>query len=360
MLYPKVSIIILNWNGWEDTIECLESLYKITYPNYEILIVDNASKDGSIERIRDYANGMIKVESPYIIYDPGNKPIQVIEAQHDFSESFKDNCANYLKNSNILKIIKNDINYGYAEGNNIGIRYALNSSNPDYILLLNNDTIVDQNFLSEMIKGLEKDDTIGIVGGLNYYYYDPRKIWFLGGKMIWFRGRPQDNYRNKLDSGYIINSFEVDEVAGSCILIKASILNSIGLLYAGYFCFYEETELCIRAKKFNYKVIANPKTKIWHKVSASSKKLSGFETYLLNRNRLIFMRRNANNFQKISFLIYTLFLDIPFTTFDYLFNIKNLFLLKIFYKAIWRGLLCSINEKNVIDHENCFDFLRQN
>jgi len=111
---PKVAIIIVNWDGWEDTIECLESLYRIDYPNYEIIIIDNHSQDDSVRRIKDYSEGKE------------------------------------------LTIIENEDNYGFAEGNNIGIRYALKYLKPKYILLLNNDTVVDKDFLKELISAGER------------------------------------------------------------------------------------------------------------------------------------------------------------------------------------------------------------
>ncbi|MCE5214153.1 MAG: glycosyltransferase, partial [Methanobacterium sp.] len=102
---PKVTIVIVNWNGWEDTIECLKSLYHVNYTNFNIIIVDNHSQDDSVKKIKDY-----------------------------------------IENKKLILIV-NDENYGFAEGNNIGIRYAQKNFNPDYILLLNNDTIVDKEFL---------------------------------------------------------------------------------------------------------------------------------------------------------------------------------------------------------------------
>jgi GT2 family glycosyltransferase len=135
MNYPHVSIIILNWNGSEDTVECLESVYKIKYPNYNIILLDNASNDESLEKIRGYLEGKIKVKSPFFEY-ARNKPLKFREYLKNEIESLKNRDNHYLNKELIL--IKNDKNYGFTEGNNIGIRYALNTLNSDYILLLNN------------------------------------------------------------------------------------------------------------------------------------------------------------------------------------------------------------------------------
>lgn len=123
-----VAIIILNWNGWKDTIECLKSLNNLNYKNYEVIVVDNGSTDNSVEKIKEYIE---------------NKPK--------------------------FKLIANEKNLGFAGGNNIGIRYALNNEF-EYILLLNNDTVVDENFLKPMVELLESSDDIGFVGPKTYFY----------------------------------------------------------------------------------------------------------------------------------------------------------------------------------------------
>ena len=164
-MFPRVSIIILNWNGWKDTIECLESLYKITYPNYDVIVVDNGSKDDSVEKIKAYANGEIKVESKFFKYNPKNKPIKVFEVSEEDARygRFKRTLYNKFDVNRRMILIRNKDNYGFTGGNNIAIQFALNVLNPDYVLLLNNDTVVDRNFLSELVKVAESDNRIGVL-----------------------------------------------------------------------------------------------------------------------------------------------------------------------------------------------------
>src|SRR3989338_5442408 len=128
MKQPRVSVIILNWNGLDDTIECLESLKKITYPNYEVILVDNASSGDDVAQLRK-------------------------------------------KFGKYIKIIQNDKNYGFAEGNNIAIRKVMKENKSKYVLLLNNDTVVDAKFLDELVKTGESDPKVGIVGPIIYNYY---------------------------------------------------------------------------------------------------------------------------------------------------------------------------------------------
>ena len=196
---PSVAIIILNWNGWADTVECLESVYQINYPNYHVVVVDNHSSDDSIEKINDYALGKLEIKSNFFKYDPTNKPIETIQY----------NRVNWeiKENSNTNKqliLIKNEINYGFAEGNNIGIKFALNNYNTDYILLLNNDSVVDEDFLRTLVQEGEKNNKIGLLGPKMYYYDNPNVIWCIGGKIDWKLARGLHVGINEKDKGNII------------------------------------------------------------------------------------------------------------------------------------------------------------
>jgi GT2 family glycosyltransferase len=284
---PKVSIIILNWNGWKDTVECLESLYRIDYPNYDVIVVDNGSTDDSIEKIKEYCEGKIAVESKFFKYEPSNKPIEVVECGRD------DRLDTSKTQKDRLFLIKNDKNYGFAKGNNIGIQYALKAFNPDYILLLNNDTVVDRNFLTELVKLMESDGKIGIAGPKIYYYdFNGRSdvISFTGEDIIPEKGSGKRYGCGEIDSGQWDRQMEVDRLEGSCMLIRREVFERIGLLDEDYFLYWEETDFCIRAKKAGFKVVYCPKARIWHKVSASAP--SNLKLYFLTKNRFLFIAKN--------------------------------------------------------------------
>lgn len=264
--WPKVAIIILNWNGWQDTIECLESLYQITYPNYEIIVVDNGSKDNSIEMIKKYCEGKLTVKSKFILYNHENKPISTKEFAKDGVEP-KININDLLKNSYINKdliIIKNEKNYGFAEGNNIGIKYALNNQ-AEYIFMLNNDTVVASDFLELLIYVIETSDEVGIAGPTCYYYDTPNTIWQAGIRINWWTGKIKDIKTTKVQ--------EVDCVSGCAMLIKKTVFKNISLLDTRFPFGYEDFEFCTRARRKNFKVVYVPDSNIWHKVSMSRKKL---------------------------------------------------------------------------------------
>jgi len=315
MDYPKVSIIILNWNGWEDTIECLESLYQIDYPNYDVIVVDNASKDKSLYKIREYAQGKIQVESDFFEYEYANKPIKITEIEK--SQLFTINA----KNLNKLILIKNEENYGFAEGNNIGMKFSMNHLKPDYILLLNNDTVVDKNFLKELVKVGEIDEKIGIIGPKIYYYDKPQTIWCIGCKISWKLARGIHIGNNELDEGQYEYIDEVEYVSGSAFLIKSEVLNKIGFLDKKFFLYFEESDLAIRALKKGYKILYAPKAKTWHKISSSSGGIyNPIGIYYITRNRWLFMKKWAN---KCDYGFFILSQIIIATIFPFIFIIYN-------------------------------------
>jgi len=253
---PKVSIIIPNWNSYEDTAECLSSLKKIDYTNYDVYVVDNGSKDGSADKIAS--------QFPYV------------------------------------KLIRNSENLGFAEGNNIGIREAVRN-NPDYILLLNNDVVVDPKFLSELVLVGETDEHIGILGPKIYYYNDPKRIWAIGGDFDFGVFSKNPPARGMIDKGQFNKTLEFDTLVGACMLIKKEVISRIGLLDPDYFHNGEEVDYCFRAKRAGYKMIYIPSSIIWHKIARSSQgEGSPLNIYYGSRNVLLLAKKH----NKFSFLLH--------------------------------------------------------
>ncbi|MGB9979484.1 glycosyltransferase family 2 protein [Methanobacterium sp.] len=294
---PKIAVVILNWNNWKDTIECIESLRQITYPDYNVIVVDNASLDNSLEKIRRYCKGEIAVKSAFFKYLKKNKPIEIIEYTKEESEKIEFNFAEII-------LIKNDKNYGFAEGNNIGIRYSMNTLNSDYMLLLNNDTVVASDFLGELIKVSENEDNIGFVSPKIYYYNFNSKqnvINFAGGSLNMFKGQSQSIGVNEIDNGQYDKIKTVKYGEGSCLLVKREVLEKIGLFDTEYFAYWEEVDLCIRGYKRGYRSVYAPKARIWHKVSASTDNPT--KLYYYTRNKFWFMQKYASRVEYISFIV---------------------------------------------------------
>jgi len=307
MKFPKVSIVILNWNGWQDTVACLESLRQIAYPNCEIILIDNGSTDGSLSKIREYAGGALQAKSPLFDYYPSKKPITITEYTKEEVE-FGGLEGSFLPPKEQLLIIKNDQNYGFAEGNNIGIRAALTRES-SYVLLLNNDVIVHPSFLTELVLAAERDERIGFAGPKVYFCdYSGRTdvIYFAGGIFSLWTGSARHIALRQVDHGQFNEGKLVDFVNGSCILARRETILETGPLKADYFTYWEDVEWCLRGAKSGYKSAYVPSAKIWHKVGASKKEKAIRGYYYYARNLLWLTKENASMFQLAFFISFYL------------------------------------------------------
>lgn len=246
---PLVYIIVLNWNGKDDTLECLRSIRHISYTNYKIILVDNASGDGTVDSVRS---------------------------------EFPD-----------VQIIVNASNLRYAGGNNVGIRSAL-AQGAQYILLLNNDTTVDPHFLTELTEAMNRESTAGMAGPKIYYYDDPKRIWFAGGKIDWWRGWFSHVGIREIDRGQHDTVRETDFITGCCLMVRREVIEKVGMLDEAYYIYGEDADWCIRAVYAGYKLLYVPKGKIWHKLSvASGGHLSWFKNWNKLKSQLRLMARYA-------------------------------------------------------------------
>lgn len=258
MKNPLVYIILLNYNGYKDTIECVESLERITYSNYKIIIVDNASSD----------------ESEIILKEKFS--------QHIY--------------------IQTGSNLGFAGGNNVGIEYALKNG-ADYVCLLNNDTIVERDFLEPLVENAEKDKYIGVVSGKICYYNEPNKIWFAGGSINPWTGITKHFKLNQIDKGKENVQITTGYVTGCLMLVKREVIINVGMMNDKYFLYYEETDWNVRIRRYGYKIIVDYRSKIYHKISASTSKVSNLTTYYFIRNRHYFVNSNYGTISKLFIFI---------------------------------------------------------
>lgn len=244
---PELSIILVNHRRATDTIECVRSLRQSTYKGFELIIVDNGSGDESIDQLRR--------ECP--------------EA----------------------RLIVNESNMGFAEGNNAGIRESTGS---EFILLLNNDTIVDPAALSALVQTLKNDPAAAIVGAKIYYFDRPNVLWFAGGHFNQHSTFGGHDGLNEEDCGAYDTLRPCDFVTGCCLLFRRQLVNRVGLLERSYFAYLEDVEFCIRTRAASYLVMYQPQAKIYHKVSSTSSWDSPVYIYFNLRNKIVFLRRNSS------------------------------------------------------------------
>ncbi len=257
---PSIYIVILNYNGYEDTSKCIKSLKKISNTLFDIIIVDNNSTDNSLE--------LLKEDFPGIIY------------------------------------LKSEVNLGYAGGMNLGIKYALDK-NAEFILLSNNDIIFEENFLEPLLSTFEIDQNIGVVSPKVMYMHNKELIYCAGGEFKLFLCCGINKYQGKLDSEFGNNIGIISHAEGSCLLVKGEVFKKIGLLNEKYFMYFEDLDFSQRVRK-QYKLFYNPKSKVFHKTGAglSWRDYTPLYYYYYTRNRLLFTS-GYNIFYKFYSLIFT-------------------------------------------------------
>jgi len=225
--HPKVCIVILHWNNYFGLVECLSSLREITYPNYDIIIVNNGSKT------RLY--------------------LSTIQGTAD----------------HVAAVVETQENLGYARGNNLGIKEALRRGT-DYILLLNDDTVVSPEFLDTLVNAAERHHDVGILGPKIYHYDEPERIWFVGARFDGHLCRVSFPGAGQIDNGQFEKPREADFITGCAMLVKREVIERIGTLDGRFFLYWEDVDFGVRAKKADIRSLVVPASKIWHKVSSSS------------------------------------------------------------------------------------------
>ncbi len=335
---PKISIIVLNWNNWRDTLECLHSLHQITYPHYHVIIVDNGSTDGSLEKISTYCADESNARLAFDTCNRQDGHVSSAPLASNGKEAKFEKAEENRFQTREITIIKNEENYGYAEGNNVGIRSALKRGS-DAVLLLNNDTVVHPEFLSELVKASETRESAGFFGPKIYYYdSNGRKdvISFAGGEFSMLTGRGRARGKHEVDVGQYDAIREVDYLEGSCLLVKTHVIDEIGLLDPVFFTYYEDYDWCARGKYHGYASVYVPNAKIWHKTSASN--VESANLYYMTRNRFWFMKKNASpTGYRVSVLYFFLW---PFwqISASKVFYRRSLLSLQRFWLGVFHGL----------------------
>ena len=247
--HPRIGVVVLNWNGRDDTLECLKSVFDIEYPNFETILVDNGSQDGSVAAIR----------------------------------------SKYPE----LRIIETHANLGFAGGNNVGITDAIGRG-AVCIFLLNNDAVVAPDILDVLVQAAENHPNAGAFSGKIYCYGDPKRIWCAGA--LWKDGEANFVYpgAGQLDDGISFEGVvETDYASGCAMFIHADLVREVGLLDPLFFLTFEETDWCYRLRRRGFGCLVIPQAKIWHKGSASfGSDDSPLYLYFYTRNRLLWAERH--------------------------------------------------------------------
>jgi GT2 family glycosyltransferase len=294
--YPSVCFVILNWNSWKDTVECLESIQRLEYSNYTIVLVDNESSDDSLLQINAWVNGNLPVQSKYLRFDPGKKPVQLVEYTRVVAEAGgkveEEKLLGMLPSDRKLVLIQSGANLGFAEGCNVGIRYALKTG-CEVVCLLNNDTVPEPDALNKLVDHFVQPK-VGIVGGKILYYHEPDYIWYGGGHVSLIGKGPGYVFEgiNQKDSPVWNQKRKVSFVTGCVMAIHRRVLESIGLIDGRFFFGAEDADFCLRTTQAGFDIVYEPSAVIYHRVARTYDKFSAKHVYYVYRGKFIFMRKH--------------------------------------------------------------------
>lgn len=289
---PKVAVIVLNWNGWLDTIECVESLLRSDYPNLHVVICDNNSLDNSFDRLKEWAAGGLEIESATTeagrrwAYRPVPKPLPYAEY------TCVSGRPDYRRDDPRLTLIQTGANWGYAGGNNIGIEYALLQGDAAFVWLLNNDTVVEHDTLGRLVNHATSDQKIGIVGSKLLHYGTPDTIQALGGgslSQVW--GSDSQFGRGLKSIEHSDEALDLEHVVGASMFVRAAAIRDVGLIEESYFLYREETDWCIQMRLKGWRLSYCPGAVVWHKEGQSIGFKSILHDYYSVRNMLHLMRK---------------------------------------------------------------------
>ena len=259
-IYPQIAIVVLTWNQRDLTLDCLASLSELDYPpdRLHIIVVDNGSHDNTVVAVRE--------RFPHVA------------------------------------ILENDDNLGFAAGNNVGMRHALQGP-AEYIMLLNNDTAVDRQMLNELLAVMHQHPDVGIVGPKMLYFEPSNIIWCAGNSIDWRTGGSIRLQAEWLDTATNEQPREADFITACAILLRREVIEKIGLLDPRFFIYYEETDWCVRAHRAGWRILYVPSARLWHKVSAAMGTTSPATDYYMNRNVLLFLAKNLRGWARTRALI---------------------------------------------------------
>jgi GT2 family glycosyltransferase len=254
----KVCVVILNWNGRDITLHCLEDLRKSDYPEVDCVIVDNGSTDNSTEVI---------------------------------ARSFPE-----------VGIVSNTVNVGWAGGSNQGMAWGL-AHGADYLLMLNNDAWADPAMISQLVEAATNLQGQAVTVPKIYLGSDPTRFWFAFGRVNLWTGLFSNPAHNLIDDGRFDCSPEVEYASGCCMLIPKGIVERVGGFDHSFFSYVEDVDWSIRCRRAGFRIVLCPKAKLRHDVSVTGKKRPAMMRYYLTRNHLWTLRRHASLLQFVCVLL---------------------------------------------------------
>lgn len=279
-----VYVIVLNWRGAADTIECLETVFRQEYPAFRVIVCDNDSRDGSLEKIRAWAEGA-----------------SISCVSHDRSAAEAGGAAADARRRLIL--IDTGGNLGFAGGNNVAIRYALRRRDAAYLWLLNNDAVADDRALSALVQTAEREPRAGMVGSKLLEYAERDRIQTIaGGTVQPWRGLTRPLGAGDLDQGQWEQVFEPDFITGASLLVTEEAVRRVGEMSEDYFLYSEEVDWCLRVRRSGLRLLYSPDSRVWHKGGRSVGHGSSLHDYYTVRSMLLLVRKFYPHLLPVTFV----------------------------------------------------------
>ena len=298
---PLISIITINYNNADITAALLRSVLCLEYTNIEVIVVDNASKENPAEKLKSILPS--------------------------------------------VKIILSDKNLGFAGGNNLGIKQAKG----DYLFFVNNDTELTPTILGGLLEIFRDYPDAGVVSPKFHYYYAPGTIEFAGYNAVnTFTARNSMIGCRTKDEGQYDTISKTNYGHGGGMMVSRRVIEEVGPMPEVYFLYYEEFDWCEQIKKKGFNIYYQYKSLIYHKESMTVGKTSTLKTFYLNRNRILFMRRNVKGISFLGFAFYYTFFTLPKNTLGYLLKKETDHL-----KAFWKGIAWNLSNRNLKKIELC-------
>lgn len=286
---PRVCILIVNYNGWEDTAECLESVLRLRYPSFQVVVCDNDSPNDSVTRIEGWARGELEVprQDPRLPV-PGAasvaKPVPLELLGRDEAERGR------VNGDPTLVVVQTGENAGFAAGNNVGVRFAA-ARGADYVWLLNPDTVVHPDSLGALVAEAEADPRLGVVGGRILYYGEPERTQAAaGGTLSHWRGTTRLCGDGAPADAPLRPGGELAYVHGACLLARMAAVRAVGEMDERYFLYSEEVDWCLRMRRAGWRLGYAPGCRVWHKEGRSVRRQSALQEYHILRSRMLLMR----------------------------------------------------------------------
>jgi GT2 family glycosyltransferase len=293
----RAAVLIVNWNSWSDTIECIRSVLNSAPEALQLVVCDNDSTDGSVDKIRRWADGAVDVPHDF----PPPLPQRVSYACVTSGEV--ESGTRLETSAATLVLIETGGNLGFAGGNNVGLRYILSNPEVEFVWLLNPDTVIEPGSIEAMMELAREDATIGVVGSRIRFYDQPEIIQAIGGgRVIAWQGMTRFLGRGEHDHGQWSTPVELGYITGCSMLVRTAMVRSVGLLDERYFLYSEEVDWCLRARRAGWRLVYCPESVVYHKEGRIVGRKSPRSDYYSVRSLLLLTQKFHPGLLPLAFL----------------------------------------------------------